>query len=50
MKNDVSGELAAKMLVVAAHLDTSRRKARSFPDDVRSAAGAMIGGPGVAGD
>jgi acyl-CoA thioester hydrolase len=50
MKNDVSNELAAKMLVVAAHLDTAARKARSFPDDVRSAAGAMIGGRDVAED
>lgn len=50
MKNDVTGEIAATMLVVAAHLDAVARKARSFPDDVRSAAGAMIGGRSVAGD
>ena len=42
MTNDVTGELAAKMLVVAAHLDTSARRARSFPDDVRARANAMI--------
>jgi len=45
MTNDVTGELAAKMLVVAAHLDTTARKARSFPEDVRARATAMIGPP-----
>ena len=42
MRNDVTGELAASMLVVAAHLDTAIRKARPFPDDVRAKALAMI--------
>jgi acyl-CoA thioester hydrolase len=42
MKNDETGELAAKMLVIAAHLDTAARKARSFPDDVRRKAAALI--------
>jgi acyl-CoA thioester hydrolase len=45
MKNDVTGELAASMLVVAAHLDTVARKARPFPDDVRTRALAMIPAP-----
>jgi acyl-CoA thioester hydrolase len=45
MKNDVTGELAASMLVVAAHLDTVARKARPFPDDVRSRALALIPAP-----
>jgi acyl-CoA thioester hydrolase len=42
MTNDATGELAARMLVVAAHLDTRARKARPFPDDVRAKARAMI--------
>ena len=42
MRNDVTGEIAATMLVVAAHLDTAVRKARSFPDDVRAKVVAMI--------
>jgi acyl-CoA thioester hydrolase len=42
MRNDVTGEVAARMLVVAAHLDTAARRARSFPDDVRAKAQAMI--------
>jgi acyl-CoA thioester hydrolase len=42
MTNDATGELAARMLVVAAHLDTAARKARPFPDDVRAKARAMI--------
>jgi acyl-CoA thioester hydrolase len=42
MTNDATGELAARMLVVAAHLDTAARRARPFPDDVRAKARAMI--------
>lgn len=42
MTNDATGEIAARMLVVAAHLDTAARKARAFPDDVRAKARAMI--------
>ena len=42
MRNDVTGEVAARMLVVAAHLDTAARKARPFPPDVRAKANAMI--------
>jgi acyl-CoA thioester hydrolase len=45
MTNDVTGEVAARMLVVAAHLDTEARRARAFPDDVRAKARAMIGTP-----
>ena len=45
MTNDVTGELAASMLVGAAHLDTVARKARPFPDDVRTRALAMIPAP-----
>jgi acyl-CoA thioester hydrolase len=44
MKKDDTGELAAKMVVVAVHLDTARRKARAFPADVRDKASSMIGG------
>jgi acyl-CoA thioester hydrolase len=42
MRNDVTGDVAARMLVVAAHLDAVARRARSFPDDVRAKAQAMI--------
>jgi acyl-CoA thioester hydrolase len=42
MTNDVTGEVAARMLVIAAHLDTAARRARPFPDDVRAKAQAMI--------
>ena len=45
MKNDVTGEIAARMLVVAAHLDTAARKAKPFPADVRAKAQAMIAAP-----
>ena len=44
MKKDETGELAAKMVVVAVHLDTASRKARAFPADVRERAASMIGG------
>ena len=44
MKKDDTGELAAKMVVVAVHLDTASRKARVFPADVRERASSMIGG------
>jgi acyl-CoA thioester hydrolase len=42
MTRDDTGELAAKMVVVAVHLDTSSRKARVFPEDVRERASSMI--------
>ena len=44
MRNDETGELAARMVIVAVHLDTHLRKARSFPDDVHGRVRAMIGG------
>jgi acyl-CoA thioester hydrolase len=42
MTNDVTGEVAARMLVVAAHLDAVARKARPFPADVRAKAQSMV--------
>jgi acyl-CoA thioester hydrolase len=42
MTNDETGELAARMVVVAVHLDAATRKARAFPEDVRDRASAMI--------
>ena len=42
MKNDETGEMAARMVVVAVHLDRATRKARPFPADVRDRARAMI--------
>jgi acyl-CoA thioester hydrolase len=44
MKNDDTGEVAARMVLVAVHLDRATRKARSFPEDVRERARAMIDG------
>jgi acyl-CoA thioester hydrolase len=46
MKKDDTGELAARTVLVAVHLDTTIRKARALPDDVRAAAQALIDGPG----
>jgi len=42
MRNDVTGEVAAKMVIVAVHLDAVTRKARSLPDDVRDRARSML--------
>jgi acyl-CoA thioester hydrolase len=42
MKNDETGEVAARMLVVAVHLDRATRRARAFPNDVRERASSMI--------
>jgi acyl-CoA thioester hydrolase len=44
MTKDETGEVAARMVVVAVHLDTSSRKARAFPAGVRERAASMIGG------
>jgi acyl-CoA thioester hydrolase len=44
MRNDETGEVAARMQVVAVHLDRAARKARSFPSDVRERARALIEG------
>ena len=45
MRNDATGEVAAKMVVVAVHLDAGTRKARAFPADVRDRAESMIARP-----
>ena len=42
MRNDVTGEIAAKTVLVAVHLDAVTRKARSLPDDVRDRARSMM--------
>ena len=42
MKNDETGELAARMVIVAVHLDTATRRARAVPADVRERVAAMI--------
>ena len=44
MRNDATGEVAARMLVVAVHLDRAARRARSFPEDVRERARERIAG------
>ena len=44
MKNDETGEVAARTVLVAVHLDTVTRKARSFPSDVRERAYSMTDG------
>ena len=41
MKNDETGDVAAKMVVVAVHLDRATRRARAFPNDVRERASSM---------
>ena len=43
MKNDATGEIAAKTTLVAVHLDAAKRKSCALPDDVREKARAMIG-------
>ena len=43
MTNAETGELAARMVVVAVHLDRSSRKARPFPADIRERARGMAG-------
>ena len=48
MKKDDTGELAARTVLVAVHLDTVTRKARALPDDVRAAARALVEGAGPA--
>jgi acyl-CoA thioester hydrolase len=44
MKNDETGEVAARTVLVAVHLDTVTRKARPFPSDVRDRAHSMTDG------
>ena len=50
MRNDETGEIAARTLLVAVHLDTVTRKARPFPDDVRERARAMAGDRAASGE
>ena len=42
MKNDATGEVAAKMVVVAVHIDAVARKSRPFPEDIRERARALL--------
>jgi len=42
MLNDETGEVAARTVLVAVHLDRVTRKARAFPSDVRDRVQAMI--------
>jgi len=44
MRNDETGEVAARTVLVAVHLDASTRKARAFPGDVREKASSMVEG------
>jgi acyl-CoA thioester hydrolase len=44
MKNVETGELAARTVLVAVHLDKATRRARPFPPDVKDRARAMIEG------
>ena len=44
MKNDATGEVAARTTLVAVHLDTVTRKARALPADVSERARSMIVG------
>ena len=44
MKNVETGELAARTVLVAVHLDKTTRRARPFPPDVKERARAMTEG------
>jgi len=44
MKNDETGEVAARTVLVAVCLDTSTRRARALPTDVRDRANSMTAG------
>ena len=44
MRNDDTGEVVARMVVVAVHLDRTSHKARPFPQEIRDAAAALIEG------
>jgi acyl-CoA thioester hydrolase len=46
MRNDATGEVAAKTILVAVHLDAVKRKACALPDDVRDRAASMIAASG----
>ena len=43
MRNDESGEMAARTVLVAVHLDRATRRASALPRDVRERASALIG-------
>ena len=45
MRNDETGEVAARTTLVAAHLDTKARRAQPFPEDVRERARSLIPKP-----
>jgi acyl-CoA thioester hydrolase len=42
MTNDETGEVAARTILVAVHLDAAARKAKALPEDVRERARSMI--------
>jgi acyl-CoA thioester hydrolase len=42
MRNDATGELAARTTLVAVHMGTAIRKAAALPDDVKEKARAMV--------
>jgi acyl-CoA thioester hydrolase len=44
MRNDGTGEVAARTTLVAVHLDTIARRARALPADVSERARSMMGG------
>jgi acyl-CoA thioester hydrolase len=44
MKNDATGEVVAKMAVVAVHIDAVTRKSRALPADIVDRARSLIGG------
>ena len=45
MKNGVSGEIAATMILTALHIDTTKRKAIAFPPEVKARAEALTAKP-----
>lgn len=47
MRNDETGEVAARTVLVAVHLDAVTRRARALPTDVRDRASSMIDGQQV---
>ena len=44
MRNDATGEVSARTVLVAVHLDAGTRRARALPPDVRDGAQSMIDG------
>ena len=45
MRNDETGEVAARTILVAVHLDRSTRRASPLPSDVRDRARALLAPP-----